>query len=80
MAQILYFISMLACVATAVAGQAEAISEPWRHYVSIVGIVGTAVSAFMLQHPWSGHERRRPQRAISITKTYEEHEGHTDGR
>lgn len=46
-----YWIGMVASVCVALAGQAEVIDEPYRHYVSILGIVGTAVNGYLLQRP-----------------------------
>lgn len=61
MSQIAWLSSLIACVCMAVLGQAELIGEPWRHYVTIVSVVATAASAFMLQRPapkWDGIDRR----------------------
>lgn len=45
-------ISLGACVTTAIAGQAELIGEPWRHYVTVGAIVLSAAVAWTLkQHP-----------------------------
>jgi hypothetical protein len=56
--QIAWLVSLAAFVSTALIGQAELLGEPWRHWVSVLAIVATAISGFMVQHPWSGNERR----------------------
>lgn len=48
-AQFAYFLGLVTCVCGAVVGQAELVGEPWRHYISIVFIVGTAASGYLLQ-------------------------------
>lgn len=50
-AQIAYFAALVAFVCTALVGQGEIIGEPYRHWLTISGIVGTAVSGFLLQPP-----------------------------
>ena len=57
--QIGWLVSLTAFVCTALIGQAEMLAEPWRHVVSVVAIVATAISGFMLQHPWDGQIDRR---------------------
>lgn len=42
---------LIVAIAGALYGQAEMIGEPWRHYISIVAIVGTAVLALYTQKP-----------------------------
>jgi hypothetical protein len=51
MKNLLYIIGMFASVCVAVVGQAEVFPEPYRHYVSIAGIVGTAVNGYLATHP-----------------------------
>jgi hypothetical protein len=46
-----YWVGMIASVLVALAGQAEVIPEPYRHVVSVLGIVGTAVTGYMIQRP-----------------------------
>jgi hypothetical protein len=46
-----FWAGMVASILVAIAGQAEVLPEPWRHYASIGGIVGTAVTGYMLQSP-----------------------------
>jgi len=51
-AQLWKFISLVAAVSSAIVGQAELVGEPWRHWVSILAIVATALIAWnMKQHP-----------------------------
>lgn len=51
-AQLWKVISLVAAVSSAIIGQAELVGEPWRHWVSIVAIVATALIAWNLkQHP-----------------------------
>lgn len=49
--QIAYWVGLVSFVCAALLGQAEMIGEPWHHYLSIAGIVGTAVSGYLLQPP-----------------------------
>jgi hypothetical protein len=50
-AQIAYFAGLVASVCTALVGQGEIINEPYRHYVTIAGVIGTAVAGFLMQPP-----------------------------
>lgn len=56
--QIAYFVGLVTCVAGALLGQAELVGEPWRHWLSIASIVGTAVNGYLLQ-PARGTSRTR---------------------
>jgi hypothetical protein len=49
--QIVWITGMVTCVSGALIGQAELLSEPYRHYVTILFIIGTAVSGYMVQRP-----------------------------
>jgi hypothetical protein len=49
--QVAYLVGLITCVVAAVLGQAELVGEPWHHYLSLVGIVGTAVNGYLLQPP-----------------------------
>ncbi len=49
--QLAYFAGLIAFVCTALIGQGELIGEPWHHWISIVGIIGTAISGYLLQPP-----------------------------
>lgn len=46
--------SLLSAV-TAIAGQAELLPEPWRHYVTVAGVVATALTSI------NAHWPRRPE-------------------
>jgi hypothetical protein len=46
-----WWAGLAAAVLVAVAGQAEYFGEPARHWISLGGIVGTAISGFMLHPP-----------------------------
>lgn len=51
-AQLWKAVSLVAAVSAALIGQAELIGEPWRHWLSILAIVATALIAWNLkQHP-----------------------------
>jgi hypothetical protein len=52
-----YWVGMVASVLTAIAGQAEVIPEPYRHIVSLLGIVGTAISGYMIQRPLPSEQK-----------------------
>jgi len=61
MRQIGWWVGLVTSVIVAVAGQAELVGEPWRHWLTIAGIVSTAVNGYMLHPqpaPWNGTERR----------------------
>lgn len=57
--QIGWLVSLVAFVCTALVGQAELLGEPLRHWVTVTAIIASALSAFMLQHPWDGKVDRR---------------------
>ena len=57
--QIAWLCGLVAFVCTTLIGQAELIGEPWRHYVTVGGVLATAIAGFMLQHPWDGQTDRR---------------------
>lgn len=59
MTQLAWFIGLITFVCAALLGQAELLGEPWRHYVTIGAVIGTAISGYMLQHPWNGVDRRK---------------------
>lgn len=45
-------VSLAAFVSTTIVGQAELIGEPWRHWITVVGVVCTAIIAWNIkQHP-----------------------------
>ncbi len=44
-----YWLGLVTSVFTALAGQAEVIPEPYRHFVSVLGIIGTAINGYMIQ-------------------------------
>ncbi len=58
--EIVKWASLVAFVATTLIGQAELIGEPWRHYVTVIGVIATAISGYFIQHQnkWDGTERR----------------------
>lgn len=45
------FCGLVGFVCTALAGQSDYIREPYKHWVSIGGIVGTAIHAFYMKSP-----------------------------
>lgn len=59
--QIAWLLALVSAVCTALIGQAELLGEPWRHYVTVLSVIVTAVSGFMLQrpNPWDGQTERR---------------------
>jgi hypothetical protein len=61
-AQLGWFLGLMASMCVALAGQAELVGELWRHYIAIAGVVATATTGYMLQHPppkWDGIDRRK---------------------
>lgn len=50
--QLAKVISLVAFICVTVAGQAELLGEPWRHYVTVLGVICTAAIAWNIkQHP-----------------------------
>lgn len=49
--QVRWIVGLVTCVCGALLGQAELVGEPWRHYLTISFIIGTAVSGYMVQRP-----------------------------
>ena len=45
--QVAWIVSLAAFVCTALIGQAEMLAEPWRHLVSVIAIIATAISGFI---------------------------------
>jgi hypothetical protein len=65
MNQIGWIVGLATCVAGALIGQSDLIGEPWKHYVTIAFVAGTAATGYMLQKPaptWDGTERRKEER------------------
>ena len=66
--QIGWWLGLVASILIAVAGQAELVGEPWRHYLTVAAIVSTAINGYML-HPqppaWNGSERRVTDETLS---------------
>lgn len=56
--QIAYFVGLVVSICTALGGQAELLGEPLRHYVTVVGVVGTAVMGYLLQPPRGAAQTR----------------------
>lgn len=50
-AQLGWWAGLGTCICGALLGQAELIGEPARHYVTIVFVIGTAISGYMIQRP-----------------------------
>lgn len=46
-----WWFGLFGSILVAVAGQAEVVPEPWRHYVSLGGIIGTAITGYMVRRP-----------------------------
>lgn len=47
----LWLAGLVSAVCTALLGQAELLGEPWRHLVTTLSVIATAVSGYMLQRP-----------------------------
>ena len=41
-----HWITLFAGVVIAIAGQADAFPEPYRHYISLAGIIATAIGGY----------------------------------
>lgn len=57
--------SLLSAV-TAIAGQAELLPEPWRHYVTVAGIMATALSAINAHWPRRPDVPRPPSASVPL--------------
>lgn len=57
--QVAWFIGLVTCICGAILGQAELVGEPWRHWISVIFIAGTAVSGYLLQPPRNPEQRTR---------------------
>lgn len=44
-----YWAGLITCICGALLGQAELVGEPWRHWISVVFIIGTAINGFMIR-------------------------------
>lgn len=44
-----WWVGLLAAVLVAIAGQAEYFGEPIRHWISLAGVAGTAISGYMIR-------------------------------
>ena len=53
-AQLGWWAGLLTCVCGALIGQAELIAEPYRHYLTVGFVVGTAVSGYMVERRPTG--------------------------
>lgn len=43
------FAGLIACVTTAILGQAELVGEPWRHVIAVTAIGATAAWAYCMR-------------------------------
>lgn len=50
-AQLGWWVGLGTCVCGALLGQAELVGEPYRHWIAISFIVGTAISGYQIQKP-----------------------------
>lgn len=62
--QVAWIASLVVCVCGALLGQAELIGEPYRHVLTILMIVGTAVSGFMVQRPYPEPQATTPVQPV----------------
>lgn len=44
-----YWAGLVTCICGALLGQAELVGEPWRHVISVLFIVGTATTGYMIR-------------------------------
>jgi len=61
MSKLMWHVGLIASISGALVGQAEFLDEPWRHYVTIIFIITTAVSGYMIEKPrkvWSEEDRK----------------------
>lgn len=42
-----------------VLGSETFIQDRYHHWITLVGVITTAVSGYMIQHPWNGRNRRK---------------------
>jgi hypothetical protein len=55
------WMGLTASILVALAGQADFMPEPWRHWLVIGGIVGTAINGYLIERvrPWDRRTERR---------------------
>lgn len=57
-AQVAYFAGLVSFVCMALVGQGEVIGEPYRHWVTVIGVVGTAIAGYLMQPARGGAQTR----------------------
>ena len=55
--QIAWLVGLVTCISTAMISE-NSLSQ-YHKYISMVSVIGTAISGYMLEHPWNGKERRK---------------------
>lgn len=58
-----WWIGIALSAVTALAGQAEVFSEPWRHLIATAGIVATGITAVNAKWPKGSPQRTARKRA-----------------
>lgn len=69
MSQLYWFLGMLASIATALAPIAATVDEPYKTWLTIGGVAGTAITGYMMKPPRSVERRERwTDRAMSLPR------------
>jgi len=58
-ANAMWWVGLVAAICVSVAGQTDSLPHVLRHVLSLIGIVGTAISAYMIDRPLRRPRRRR---------------------
>ena len=66
--QLAWWVGLVTFVSIALTGQAELIREPWHHYLSVIGIIGTAITGYCLKPPNSSENKVSESKLKEINK------------
>ena len=55
--QIAWLVGLVTFVSTTMISENSLVS--YHKYISMISVIGTEISGYMLEHPWDGHERRK---------------------
>ena len=58
-ANAMWWVGLVAAICVSVAGQTDSLPHVLKHVLSLIGIVGTAISAYMIDRPLRRPRRRR---------------------
>lgn len=55
-----WVLGLVAAILVAVAGQPDAVPEPLRHWLGLGGLIGTAISGYMIRRPDDRRQDNEP--------------------